>query len=331
VEQTAPVLEATQQLVDRIQAAVGDLDLEERRRLDKRRAEVTLAAQTAEIVSTLGLGLSLGLVLLGWWLQRLELKREVQLTAALTLSRTQLQQLTADLAASNRDLDAFAGRIAHDLKNALTPVAAAAGILRMLGSKKVDNLEATLGDLGGKLTHASSRADMMIDSLLAFSRTGLPTDPVAETIVGVALREVVEGLAPQIASVDATVHLDLEDTVVRCPPGLFNIVAINLIGNALKFLQGMSPRRVRVTARHDERWVVLSIEDSGPGIPSDALERIFEPFYRAHGPDVPGSGIGLATVDRVMRAYGGKVGVRSTLGQGATFEVRFPLLVSASP
>jgi signal transduction histidine kinase len=329
-EQTASVLEANQQLMNRIQSVLSDMDSKEQRLLDLRRAAVVSTARMAEIVSIVGLALSLGLVLLGWWSQRLDLRREMQLNEALTLTQTELQRLSADLASSNRDLEAFAGRIAHDLKNALTPMAMAAGLLRSLPSRSGERLGAAVTELGDRLGRVSTHADMMVDSLLAFSRAGAATDSTAETMVAAALREVVDALAPQISSVDVTIQLDLEDAAVRCPPGLFYILAINLVGNAVKFLQGLSPRRVRVLTRQDERWVVLSVEDSGPGIPQDAIGRIFEPFYRVHGTSALGTGIGLATVDRIAKAHGGEVAVRSALGQGTTFEVRFPVVGKAS-
>jgi signal transduction histidine kinase len=332
-EQTAAVLEANQQLLDRVQLVVNDLDAEERRLLELRRAEVASAGQVAKTVSTLGLALSLGLVLLGWSLQRLELNQEKQLTEALTISQAQLQRLGAELAASNKDLDAFAGRIAHDLKNTLTPAAAAAGILRKLASMKGEGVGASLSDLGDRLGRVSARADMMIDSLLAFSRMGVPTDLLAETNVARAVREIVDGLAPQISLVGADIQLDLppNDTGIRFPPGLFNIVALNLISNAIKFLDGMPERCVRVSARHDEHRLTLTVKDSGPGIAADAIGEIFEPFYRAHGTNASGTGIGLATVYRVVSAYGGSVDVRSTFGKGATFEVRVPIPASVAP
>jgi signal transduction histidine kinase len=67
------------------------------------------------------------------------------------------------------------------------------------------------------------------------------------------------------------------------------------------------------------------VRDTGPGIPAASLSRIFDPFYRVPGATAEGTGIGLATVHRIVAAHGGKVTVDSTLGAGATFSVRLPL------
>ena len=69
----------------------------------------------------------------------------------------------------------------------------------------------------------------------------------------------------------------------------------------------------------------LSIADTGPGIPADALPRIFEPFYRVPGTQTPGTGIGLATVHRIVEARGGSVTVESRMRHGSVFRVRLPL------
>jgi signal transduction histidine kinase len=100
----------------------------------------------------------------------------------------------------------------------------------------------------------------------------------------------------------------------------------NVLNNALKFLEGRERRIVRVAIRAEEgRWGVLSVEDTGPGIPDASLQKLFQPFYRVPGTRISGTGIGLATVDRIVRAHGGQVRVASVAGSGTRFEIRLPL------
>jgi signal transduction histidine kinase len=99
----------------------------------------------------------------------------------------------------------------------------------------------------------------------------------------------------------------------------------NLLGNALKFVDGCPVRHVAVTARMEAGAAEIVVEDSGPGIPRESLARIFEPFYRVAGSKAPGTGIGLATVRRIVDAYGGTVEVDSEPGFGSVFRVRLPL------
>ena len=102
----------------------------------------------------------------------------------------------------------------------------------------------------------------------------------------------------------------------------------NLLGNALKF----TPRGGRVLLSADvreesgERWLTLSVKDSGRGIPVDKLSAVFEPFSQVLGRDAgAGVGLGLAIVQRIMTAHGGRASVQSQEGTGSTFTLQFPL------
>ena len=103
----------------------------------------------------------------------------------------------------------------------------------------------------------------------------------------------------------------------------------NLLGNAVKY----TPERgsVTVTCAHEGDYVVLEVSDTGPGIPAEALDRIFERFYRAGGTEAEGSGIGLALTKELVDLYGGTVAVRSELGRGTTFRLRLPVTLAALP
>ena len=101
-----------------------------------------------------------------------------------------------------------------------------------------------------------------------------------------------------------------------------------MIGNALKFLDGEPERRVVVRATAANGTCDLIVADTGPGIPAAALPRIFEPFYRVPGTQTAGTGIGLATVHRIVEARGGSVTVESGMRHGSVFRVRLPLRAS---
>jgi signal transduction histidine kinase len=169
------------------------------------------------------------------------------------------------------------------------------------------------------------RSSLLIEGLLGFSRAadagaGREATGLRETIEG-ALDE----LAPLAERVDARIDVELPDLQLRCAPGLLHIVAVNLIGNALKFLDGQPERRVVVRATPSNGACELIVADTGPGIPADALPRIFEPFYRVPGTQTAGTGIGLATVHRIVEARGGTVTVESRMHHGSVFRVRLPL------
>jgi signal transduction histidine kinase len=220
----------------------------------------------------------------------------------------------------NHDLDAFAGRVAHDLKNALAPLAMLPETLR-----RSQRDPARVAETANRAERSIRRGVGILDALLAFSRASGGAAPGEAAALEPVLKSVLEELAPQIAQVGASVELGrICDVPLRCDPGLLHIVLANLCGNALKFLEGREQRRVRIASCQDGETCRIEVEDTGPGIPEAARDKIFEPFYRVEGTQAPGSGIGLATVRRVVESRGGHVDVESELGRGSRFRLWLP-------
>jgi signal transduction histidine kinase len=266
-------------------------------------------ARTPVLEAILAITLLLGILGIYWTVRR-----------TIDGQRRELDAYLARIEASNRDLDAFAGRIAHDLRNALAPLGVSASSLRHAAGRPD-----VVGRIAAQIHTSVQRSSLLIEGLLGFSRAadagaGRETTALRQTIDG-ALDE----LTPLAERVDARIDVDLPEAEVRCAPGLLHIVAVNLIGNALKFLDGQPERRVVVRATAENGTCELIVADTGPGIPADALPRIFEPFYRVPGTETAGTGIGLATVHRIVEARGGTVTVESRVSQGSVFRVRLPL------
>lgn len=266
-------------------------------------------SRTGVVEAALGGALVVALFAIWWAVQ-----------GTIARQRRQLERYVARIEASNRDLDAFAGRIAHDVRNAVAPLSLAAAALRQAPGRAEVALR-----IAGQVERAVQRTRALLEGLLAFSRPGWAAEVPARASVPQTVEAVVEELAPLAQRVGADVDVRSDDVAVGCGPGLLHIVVVNLVGNALKFLAGRPERRVRIAARADGSWCELTVEDTGPGIPREAVPRIFEPFYRVPGTVEPGTGIGLATVQRIVAAHGGSIDVDSELGRGTTFRVRLPL------
>jgi signal transduction histidine kinase len=239
--------------------------------------------------------------------------------------KRQIAQYTARLESVNADLDAFAGRVAHDLKNALGPVVMGPAMIRRFSPDPTRVLE-----VADRMDRCSRKAVALVDALLAFSRASRKVEVGESEALPAAMKSVLDEIAPEVARLDVTLDVgELPDLRVRCSPGLLHIVLANLCGNAVKFLAGCPERRVRISARQEGSSCRIDIQDTGPGIPGEALQKIFEPFYRVEGSRAPGTGIGLATVRRIIEQRGGRITVESTEGRGACFEVWLPLATPA--
>jgi signal transduction histidine kinase len=226
---------------------------------------------------------------------------------------------TVKTARARADLDAFAGRIAHDLRNLLAP-------LSMIGAQVRATSDERAKRAGERLERVTRRAHNLLDGMLAFSLAGGAVESSrGSTSVPAVAADVVEDLSGLREQVQAELDLiGVEDVKVALPRGLLYVVLLNLMTNALKFMVDRPVRRVEVTAQASGDQCALAVKDTGPGIAPEALRHIFEPFYRAPEAKASGHGIGLATVQRIIKVYGGEVAVESVVGQGSTFTVRLP-------
>jgi signal transduction histidine kinase len=244
----------------------------------------------------------------------------LQTLRELQLRERELDRYVARVEEANIDLESFAGRAAHDLRSVLAPLPLTARLLE----EEADDPRRVAESARGIERVAQHAADL-ISGLLAFALAGRPTPgvvaPVAEEVDAV-----LHDLEPLVCRVAARVHTDVEpDLRTACDRPLLRIVLSNLISNAVKFAEGRPDPEVHVRCRRAGATVSIEVADTGPGIAADALERVFEPFYRAPGTRATGHGIGLATVRRIVEAHGGTVEVRSTVGEGSVFRAVLPL------
>jgi signal transduction histidine kinase len=221
-----------------------------------------------------------------------------------------------------KDLEAFAGRVAHDLRNPL-----AALMLRVETLRARDYPDPALSRSLEKLEAQGQRMDRVIDGLLGFAVAGAQI----ETGASAEVREVIDGIVSDLRPVaeQAQTTLVVEpgpDLEVACTPGALTSAITNLVGNAVKYVVDGSTteRRVAIRTALRDDLVRIEVEDNGPGLRPGAETAVFEPFRRATSGRQPGLGIGLATVKRIAEVHGGRVGVINRPGEGATFWIELP-------
>jgi signal transduction histidine kinase len=220
------------------------------------------------------------------------------------------------------ELDAFSGRVAHDLLSPLMTVSMAVGLAEQrLSSPEDTRLHTMLARAGSSL----QRVRRMVSDLLDFARAGAAPPPGVKTEVAPLLQDLVQDLE-SLAS-EAGVALELESSSprsVRCAAGILSSVLSNLVQNAMSHGGAEPDRRVKVRAVDTEAEVRFEVEDTGPGIRPEDQELVFEPYVR-RSTRGSGLGLGLATVKRLAESHGGHVGVVSEVGHGALFWVTLPV------
>ena len=212
--------------------------------------------------------------------------------------------------------------VAHDLR---TPMTRLRGIAEhALQSPAQD--PATLREALSDCLEESERVETMLSTLMDISEaeTGTMALQVERADIGDLVRNTVE-LYEDVAD-DKAVRLEAaltDPVVVEVDRNRLRRVLANLVDNAIKYTP--SGGRVHVSVRANEQEVVIEVSDTGVGIPADELPRIWERLYRGDkSRSERGLGLGLSLVKAIVEAHGGKVSVRSTPGDGTTFEVRLP-------
>jgi PAS domain S-box-containing protein len=212
----------------------------------------------------------------------------------------------------------FIAMVSHELRTPLTPIIGYVDLLRRRGErmtpqKRLDALEL----IGDRAAHLSR----MVEDLLLASRFGDHDDVPLEVVGGSHdLTAIVAQAVADLGSDRVTLTTPPEPLPARCDPGRTLQIVTNLVGNGLKY--SAADRPVEVSLRADADGVQVDVHDQGRGIPADALEQVFEKFYRVEDPmtmSTGGTGLGLFIARRLARAMGGDITVTSVLTEGSTF------------
>ena len=213
-----------------------------------------------------------------------------------------------------RELEAFAGRVAHNLRGPLQPILGYADLLAA-GSGPPPR------EIGVRLGRASARLGEIVDELLELSISGHPHPGTAEVAPVVA--EVVDAMTPILG--DARLELAVERCTACCSSAVLDQILRNLVSNAAKY---RSPERtlvVAISACPCASGIEIAVADNGIGMDGATAAHAFEPWYRASAArKIPGHGLGLSIVKRTVDALGGSCAIDSRLGAGTRFIVRLP-------
>jgi signal transduction histidine kinase len=232
-----------------------------------------------------------------------------------------VQERTQELGAANADLEAFSYSVSHDLR---APLRAIDGFSRVLLSRYADRVDADGRHALERVRAGSERMGVLIDAMLGLSRLGRRPLELGDVDLSALAAEVVEELRAGEPERDVEVLIEPDVSAVG-DKELLRVVLQNLLGNAFKFTSQQPHARVQFGRTEHASQAAIFVRDNGVGFDMNYADRLFRPFDRLHSEsEFSGTGIGLATVQRVIARHGGRVWAQGAIGDGATFYFTLP-------
>jgi light-regulated signal transduction histidine kinase (bacteriophytochrome) len=267
-------------------------------------------------VIALGNALAILILLVKYFVIQREIGKRNLAERSLKLSNERLERRTAELSETNIELESFAYSVAHDLRAPLRHIAGYSGVMVQdygphLDAEGLRCLE--------KITGSAKQMGRLVDDLLGLSQIGRQELSFQDTPLGSLVGQVVEDLAAEHAGRSVEWQIG-ELFSAECDPGLMKQVFVNLLSNAVKYTRKREHAVIQVGQTRQNGVRVVFVRDNGVGFEMQYVGKLFRVFQRLHkARDFEGTGVGLATVQRIIRRHGGRIWAEAELDRGATF------------
>jgi signal transduction histidine kinase len=243
-------------------------------------------------------------------------QRDAALHKAQEELERRVDERTAQLAAANKELEAFSYSVSHDLR---APLRHIDGFSSVLSQKYGATLDPTAQQYLSRIREGAKHMGHLIDDLLSMARIGRqaaimkPTDPAP------LVNNVIDSLKPECEGRRIDWRIKPLPTV-ECDPGLMKIVFANLLSNAVKYTRRKEIATIEVGEFIEDGAHVIYVRDNGAGFEQTYADKLFGVFQRLHrAEDFEGTGVGLATVRRIIDKHGGRIWAQGKVDDGATF------------
>jgi PAS domain S-box-containing protein len=232
-----------------------------------------------------------------------------------------VEERTAELSAANKELEAFGYSVSHDLRAPLRHIDSYINLLQR-------NVGPSLDEKSQKhvriIAEAARRMGNLIDDLLVLSRLGRATMEERAVSLRRLVDEVRQELAPGMAGRHIEWHVGSLPQI-QADPNLLRSALTNLLANAIKYTRQRDPAQIEVGSREQNGQIICFVRDNGAGFDMRFVDKLFGVFQRLHrAEEFEGTGIGLASVRRVIQRHGGQTWAEGELGRGATFYFSLP-------
>lgn len=233
---------------------------------------------------------------------------------------TERENTYAELRTKTREMEQLLYVVSHDLKSPLVTVNGFAGILtKHLESQNYDRAK----DAAARIVRGAAMMDRLIDDLLQLSRTSSHEIQISAVTTSEVVDAAVEALGASFAAAQATAEVSPSLPTIHADPDQLMRVLLNLISNALKYGCSKPQSVVRIFGEDHPDFVRLCVADDGCGIDPKFHHKVFQLFQRLASDD-EGTGLGLATVAKIMERHDGKAWIESKLDEGAALWLEFP-------
>jgi signal transduction histidine kinase len=226
-----------------------------------------------------------------------------------------LRRRTMEMEAANKELESFAATVSHDLR---APVGSIAGFAQALDEDYAPQLDDTGRECIQWIRHSAEQMSQLIEGMLQMARLARTEVHRKDVDLSRLANDIAETL--QRANPERDVEFVIPQGIVaNGDERLLHVVLDNLLGNAFKFTSKRTGARIEVGARRDDGTAAFYVRDNGAGFAPEHAAKMFRPFQRLHSErEFSGTGIGLATVHRIVERHGGRIWAEGEPGKGAT-------------
>ena len=229
---------------------------------------------------------------------------------------------TAELAVANKELEAFAYSVSHDLR---APLRHIDGFVELLQKRIATQLDKQSQHYMATIADSAKRMGVLIEDLLSFSRMGRNEMSKSQVDLGALVQDVIREFKPETEGRNIAWQIGPLPQIIG-DRAMLRIVLVNLISNALKFTRSRAQAEIEIGCMPDQdQKIIVFVRDNGVGFDMQYADKLFGVFQRLHRPDeFEGTGIGLANVHRIINRHGGRTWAEAKIDHGATFYFSIP-------